>query len=257
MTPSAGAPPRRKKPKPPPLAERRVGGGRDQERNVAGQRFLAIASILGLILSLGALYMAFDANVIARKANQLASQLLTDNVVPLSARFVHGEVQESIYGTLIFRCSMTTRLANLGGASSALVRYTATISFEGRSASVVGNESFSDFEGQSDLSDFGVFYPHVEFLQSLDPTVGPLSAAFPVQIQPFSVVEMIARVGFSIYDAPENVDYYFPLALPVANEPGDRVGTLGSVDVSFIFETASGKTLSGTPPTACIYLKGD
>lgn len=201
--------------------------------------------LVGVIVSVVALFFSWQ-------ANQIASKQITDNVISPSASYTWAmyDQEKSQPGHHYFVCDQRIRLSNLGGAGTSVIKYEALLSYKDAEVKVSGEQEYPLTSGMGDIfSGFEIMF--VDDYKKND-TGEPL---FPVQIPPYSTVDIWVRASFTIEKVLASGDYFYPpYDFYQFLQPGAEYSGLYPVEVSYIFTMASGKTAS-TPKALCIFLK--
>jgi hypothetical protein len=216
-------------------------------------------NILALVAGIVALFFSWQANIIAKKANSIASQQVTAKIVVLSSDY-NGEGFQSIQGRnqYTIRCRQVIRLSNLGGAATSLVGYDATIRYKdselhasSENASVISTESFNPL-----MHNFQFVFLKRETLgetQGFDWIDEKYYLPFPVAIDAFSTIDIDAAVNFLLDGIYHEGEIEMPL-YPYQFEHPKSIYGLPPLEVTYTFKTASGQTAT-TSKMLCLYLK--
>ena len=128
-------------------------------------------SIISLVLGLIALFLSWQANVFARKANEIAIKQIDAQVVvfdvsrDLTQRFIRtGDGK-----TETVTCFLNLRVVNLGGAVTAITDFRATIMYGDKELNLASNGNKMASNKNAQISDFN------NFSVSLSPSI-------PIQI---------------------------------------------------------------------------
>jgi len=186
------------------------------------------------------------------QANQIASKQITDNVMSPSISYTWAmyEQDKSQPGHRHFVCDQRIRLSNLGGASASVIKYDAFLSYKEIEVKVSGEQEYPLTSGKSDI--FSGF--EITFVDDYQQN-GTGKSLFPVQIPPYSTVDIWTRASFTIDRVLVSGDYFYPpYDFYQFLQPGAEYSGLYPVEVSYIFTMASGKTVT-TPKALCIFLK--
>jgi hypothetical protein len=186
------------------------------------------------------------------QANQIASKQITDNVMSPSASYTWAmyEQDKSQSGHHHFVCDQRIRLSNLGGAGTSVIRYDAFLNYKETEVKVSGEQEYPLTSGKGDIFS-GLEITFVSDYKQNDTE----KSLFPVQIPPYSTVDVWTRASFTIDKVLASGDYFYPpYDFYQFLQSGAEYSGLYPVEVSYIFTMASGKTVT-TPKALCIFLK--
>ncbi len=204
-----------------------------------------ILGLLGVVVSAVALFFSWQ-------ANQIASKQITDNVMSPSASYTWAmyDQDKSQSGHHYFVCDQRIRLSNLGGAGTSVIKYDAFLSYKEKEVRVSGEQEYPLTSGNGDI--FSGF--QITFVGDYQKNnIG--NSLFPVQIPPYSTVDVWTRASFIVEKVLASGDYFYPpYDYYQFLQPGAEYSGLYPVEISYIFTMASGKTAS-TPKALCIFLK--
>lgn len=202
--------------------------------------------VLALAVGVVALFFSWQ-------ANQIASRQVTDQVIPISSNYSWATYKQTTATYYDFSCVQRTRLSNLGGAGTSIVRYEATVYFKGVSTSVAGEQAYP--MATAKLGDVLTGF-RVEFVDKDTLEPNSKEPLFPVTVASFSTVDVWTRESFAITTTLTSGDFFYPpYDYYSFLQPGSKYGDLSPVEISFAFKTASGKTVAATPKALCIFLK--
>jgi len=212
-----------------------------------GLRLEGYIGLIGFILSLVALYFSWQ-------ANQISSQQINDNVFSPSSSLEWASYQQekTAIDYPYYECVQRTRLANLGGANSTVIKYDVTLYFKGKSTTVSGEQerTLRTAGLENIISRF-----YVSFVDGEKFEVDEANRLFPIVIPAYSTVDIWTRIWFTKNaDYPTDDIFYPPYDYYQFEEPGAKLGEFSPIEVSYTFTTASGKTFV-TPRALCMFAK--
>jgi len=216
----------------------------DENNGIKLERFIGV---IGIVLSLIALFFSWQ-------ANQIASQQIKDNVFSPSSIYEWAtyEQEHSSVNSQDFVCIQRTRLSNLGGANSTIIKYDSTLYFKGKSATVSGEQEY--VQNTAQLENFISGF-RVEFVDGKTLETNSSGGLFPVAIPSNSTVDIWTKVKFAINANLESIEYFYPpYDYYSFLEQGAKYHDFSPMEISFTFTTASGKTVI-TPKALCIFVK--
>jgi hypothetical protein len=210
--------------------------------NLDFEKLLVIASA---IVSLVALYFAWQANLIAR-------QQITSNVVPISSSYLWASEKAFNMVSGIghdFECIQKLRLSNLGGAPASLVKWKANLYYHGESASLTGEQPYSldSVHLNSEVRSF-----LIEFLDPDDKGNQPIEEPFPIQIPAYSTVDVRVKARFTML---HDVSFFYPPYDLYATEKLADTLVLDAAEVSLSFAAANKQEVSESPRAFCVDMR--
>ncbi len=217
---------------------------KDQGTKITLEHLLGITSTL---LSLIALFFSWQ-------ATQIAKQQAQANVIPVSSSYVGGSAEQFNATNGVgysFTCTQKLRLSNLGGAGASLVKWQANLYYQDRIATLQGEQPYPldsvnmDDEIQSFL---------IEFVDlSKEYSQSTASQTFPIQIAPYSTVEVWVKARFSVW---RNTSYFYPPYDYYAFlEKGANYSDLIPAEVSIQFTTSTNQQVIESPRALCVFMK--
>ncbi|MDE3089553.1 MAG: hypothetical protein KGJ80_09270 [Chloroflexota bacterium] len=191
-------------------------------RNIKQKDFERLVTIVSLALGVIALFLSYQANVTASK--QVEAQIVVFNVAmnPQLGGRAGGQGEEVVF------CGFSLRLVNLGGATTAITSYKASISYS--DVTVV-----FDSEGTTLASD------KTKRIDDFRDFQIQLGEKMPIQIGSSADIEIPSEVRFS--HSPSPVEFFW-----------DFVEGSSPLVVRYIFSLASGKEIQ-SPKATCLYIK--
>ncbi len=204
-----------------------------------------LLSILGIAVSLIALYFSWQ-------ANRIAEEQTRSNVLAISLSYL-GAAQEHNFGNAvrIFGCTEKLRLANIGGAPASLVKWQANLYYNGQFTSLVGEQPYSlnSANLNNQITSF-----MISFMDS-DTEYSPaeLKQTFPIQIPPYSVVEVLVKANITV--AGDTNFFYPPYDYYAFVEQGEENYGLDPVEITLGFTTSVNQEVSESPRAICIYMR--
>jgi hypothetical protein len=220
-----------------------------------------IVGMCGVILGLVSLFFAWQANQIARETNSIMSRQITDDVVVLKMdtmgsanTYAPPEFPEYRYG-----CTVRARIANQGGAATAIVKYAATLFYNGKATKAASADDFSSehilsaevpFAGKEIETNINIWLGGQE--HELNP-----DSPMPITIAPFSAIDVETEVILSTKDL--KADTYVGSIIGDANVKGQIQDGIASgyspLEVDITYFTSSGKQVSSPNRAACFLIK--
>ncbi len=241
---------------------KRLGTFSMSKQTKTGLNVERIVSIIALIVGLFALYFSWDANRVAREANEISLRQVTPKVIPLSVEYASGAFVEKENGKRWISCATIVRLSNVGGASTDIVEQEATVYFDGLQQAVSSTGAYAyakqplaDAIGNLDVVfiERGVVKGLIQDTMSQENIDTSTQLAFPVRIDAFATIELFPRISLMVDSSRSTWD-------PMKNDPQSFMydpkvieGHM-PLDVVYTFKLASGQIVT-SPRTTCFYIK--
>jgi hypothetical protein len=186
-------------------------------------------NLLSLALGIIAILMSCQANITSQKANEISQKQIEAQIVVLDVSpdigFKYRTSGDGDYENVI--CKFSLRIANFGGAVTAITGYKMDISYLGESIQMNSDGTTLADNKIDKLSDFYDF--HVTLGESI-----------PVKIDSFADIEIPATMQFSYKTNQEFLSYSDINANPIT--------------LRFTLTLATGKE-SNSPKVTCAYVK--
>lgn len=221
-----------------------------------------IISIAALIIGFLALYFAWDANRVAREANEISFRQATPKVIPLSVEYSVGAFTEKENGERWISCATTIRLSNVGGASTDIVEQETTVYLDGLQQAVSSTGAYAYAEQPLNESvgslevvfiERGVVKGLIQDAMSQENVDRSAQLSFPVRIDAYATIELFPRISFTVDSSRSTWD-------PMKNNPQafmydpKLIEDHAPVDVVYTFKLATGQIVT-SPRTTCFYIK--
>jgi hypothetical protein len=233
------------------------------ERGGSG-RFEKVVSIVALVVAILAVVFSWQANSIAREANELANRQVSDQIVvlsslPGSAYFKPGSQNANLAG-----CENDIRLANLGGAPTQIVGIRARLYFEEveyeiESTGSLAPEALPYTENVISpiLGDFSVY------VMASDGYRGPLMderfintdelLAIPYQVDAFTTLDLTNRIFLSVDESAHWTPHTSSNVQTLVDSP-QLIESMSPLEILVAYKLASGNEVLA-PRFTCFYLE--
>jgi hypothetical protein len=195
--------------------------------------FEKYVNVISLTLGVIALLLSWQANIFARKANEIAVRQIDAQVVvfdvsrDLSQRFSRAGSGDT---ETVF-CNLNLRVVNLGGAVIAITGFRAAIKYGDTEIELAsdGNKIASDKKAQiSDFKDFSA----------------SLGQSIPIQIDSLSDLEIPSEIIFS--HSMDTSYYFYP----------EYVESATPLEVRYFISLSNGVEIS-SPKGVCYYIESN
>lgn len=215
--------------------------------------FDRIMSIIALTAGVVALLFSFQANQLAKEANQIALQQAMARVVVLNAS--DGGSGSDNYIT----CRHDIRVTNLGGAATALVGFDATITFKDKKLIAESSGEHFAFNRSRIIPDVGDFYITLMAPSSpgevlkLEEIAGKNEQPLPLSIDSFATVDFGTKFRYVIDRSEYEIDSGYRLDSQNVLRKFPLPGYT-PIEVEYTLHMASGQSVT-TPKLSCYYIK--
>jgi len=213
-------------------------------------------AVIGFLVALIALFLSWQANNISRQ--QITSQvvvLTTNNYGAILTNL--GSATETTPLQMGFECFQDIRLTNLGGATTAVVAYEATIQFKESTINLSSEEAiaYTKDSFESRIGDFAIALLNEDGDQGYSPRFDdyaqkPYLLKFPAQIEAFKTIDINQRVRVMTKNS-RVISVNFPS--PGSSDYTDLQTNFDPLTVAYSLQLSSGQTVL-TPPILCIYV---
>ena len=227
-----------------------------EKSNLSWDRVL---NIVALTAGIVALFFSWQANQIAREANEIAFQQVNAQVAILASEFNGGGFsyndQEGHYEV---RCGQIIRVSNLGGASTSIVSYDAGVYYKGAELLTSSERPFAypTETLATQMHDFQFVFVKQLALRDLPDTTWVTDEyylPFPVQIGSFTSIDIHSVLSFLLDGVRQTGEIDVPYREYELDKPQSKYD-LSPIEVAYTLRTDSGQVLK-TARILCLYLK--